>query len=179
MSRTGKKPVALPKGVEVKVDGLKVSVKGPKGSLEKTFTPGVEIKVADGAVVVTRLSEIPLHRSLHGMTRSIIQGMVEGVVKGYEKTLEVKGTGYKIKLAGRTLTLNVGYSHPVDITAPQGVDFIVDEKANTIKVSGISKELVGQVAADIRDVKRADPYKLKGLKYTTEKIVQKVGKRAK
>ena len=179
MSRTGKKPIALPKGVEVKASGLTVTVKGPKGTLEKTFTPGVAIAVENGHVAVTRLSETPLARSLHGMTRSIINGMIEGVTKGFEKSLEVKGTGYKIKLAGRKLTLNVGYSHPVDIEAPQGIDLAVDEKAMTIKVSGIDKALVGQVAADIRDVKRADPYKLKGVKYTDERIIQKVGKRAK
>jgi len=179
MSRTGKKPIPLPKGVDVKIDGLAIDVKGPKGTLRKEFVYGVKIGMEEGAVVVTRESEIPLHRSLHGMTRSIINGMVEGVTKGYERALEVRGTGYKVKLAGRTLTLLTGYSHPVVIEAPEGITFTVDEKAMIIKGTGISKELVGRIAAEIRDVKRADPYKGKGVRYVGEKVIVKVGKRAK
>lgn len=179
MSRTGKKPIPIPKGVDVKIDGLRVEVKGPKGTLAREFIPGVQIVKEEDTVVVTRDSDSKPHRSLHGLTRSLIANMVEGVDKGYMRELEIHGVGYRVKLAGNALDLVVGHSHPVKIEPPEGIEFEVDEKKNTFKVKGISKELVGRIAAEIRRKRVVDPYKGKGIRFAGEKVVLKVGKRAK
>ena len=178
MSRIGRLPVVIPAGVEVKVaDGNVVSVKGPKGSLERALPTEMTIKIEDGHVVVTRPNDLKRMKSLHGLTRSLIHNMVVGVSEGYTKTLEVNGVGYRAAKQGNKLTLNLGYSHPVEMEDPEGVSSSVD--GNKIIVSGISKEKVGQYAAEIRDKRRPEPYKGKGIKYSDEVIRRKVGKTGK
>ena len=178
MSRIGRLPVAIPEGVTVTVaEGNKVTVKGPKGTLERVLPAEMEIKVEDGHVVVTRPNDLKKMKSLHGLTRTLIHNMVEGVEKGYEKVLEVNGVGYRAAKSGKTLTLNLGYSHPVEMTDPEGLEAVVD--GNKITVKGIDKEKVGQYAAEIRDKRRPEPYKGKGIKYETEVIRRKVGKTGK
>jgi len=181
MSRIGKKPIEVPKGVEVKINGHHVSVKGPLGALQNDFHTDVDIAMEDNHIVVKRHTEDPFHRSLHGLTRALIANMVTGVTKGFEKKLDVIGTGYKVALAGNKLTLNISYTHPVEFVAPAGVKFAVEAvgKDNRITVSGIDRHLIGQVASDIRDAQRAEPYKGKGIKYTNETIMRKAGKRGK
>ena len=178
MSRIGRLPVVIPAGVEVKVaDGNVVSVKGPKGSLERALPAEMTIKIEDGHVVVTRPNDLKRMKSLHGLTRSLIHNMVVGVSEGYTKTLEVNGVGYRAAKQGNKLTLNLGYSHPVEMEDPEGISSSVD--GNKIIVSGISKEKVGQYAAEIRDKRRPEPYKGKGIKYADETIRRKVGKTGK
>ena len=178
MSRIGRLPVVIPAGVEVKVaDGNVVSVKGPKGSLERALPAEMTIKIEDGHVVVTRPNDLKRMKSLHGLTRSLIHNMVVGVSEGYTKTLEVNGVGYRAAKQGNKLTLNLGYSHPVEMEDPEGISSSVD--GNKIIVSGISKEKVGQYAAEIRDKRRPEPYKGKGIKYSDEVIRRKVGKTGK
>ena len=178
MSRIGRLPVAVPAGVEVKVaENNLVTVKGPKGTLERVLPVEMSIKVEDGHVVVTRPSDLKKMKSLHGLTRTLIQNMVIGVSQGYEKTLEVNGVGYRAAKQGKKLVLNLGYSHPVEMEDPAGLESKVD--GNKIIVSGIDKEKVGQYAAEIRDKRRPEPYKGKGIKYADEVIRRKVGKTGK
>ena len=179
MSRIGRMPIAIPAGVTVEIaENNKVTVKGPKGTLERVLPAEMEIKVEDGHVVVTRPNDLKKMKSLHGLTRTLIHNMVEGVEKGYEKVLEVNGVGYRAAKSGKTLTLNLGYSHPVEMTDPEGIEAVV-EVQNKIIVKGIDKEKVGQYAAEIRDKRRPEPYKGKGIKYADEVIRRKVGKTGK
>ena len=178
MSRIGRLPVAVPAGVEVKVaENNVVTVKGPKGTLERALPGEMSIKVEDGHVVVTRPNDLKKMKSLHGLTRTLIQNMVIGVSQGYEKTLEVNGVGYRAAKQGKKLVLNLGYSHPVEMEDPEGLESKVD--GNKIIVSGIDKEKVGQYAAEIRDKRKPEPYKGKGIKYADEVIRRKVGKTGK
>jgi large subunit ribosomal protein L6 len=178
MSRIGKQPIAVPSGVEVQVDGSRVSVKGPRGQLERTFHPDMEIKLEDGVLSVERPSDEREHRSLHGLTRSLIANMVEGVTGGFEKRLEIVGVGYRAALKGSDLELALGFSHPVSVPAPDGIEFEVPAP-NRIVIRGIDKELVGGVAADIRKIRKPEPYKGKGVRYEGEYVRKKAGKAAK
>ena len=179
MSRIGRLPVEIPAGVQVELSGLNVRVKGPKGELQKAFSPLVGIRMENSQVVISRASENPAHRALHGTTRALIANMVQGVSQGFEVLLEVEGVGYRAEMDGRTLALHVGYSHPVRMEPPAGVSFEVDQKTRQIKISGFDKELVGQVAANIRDVRPPEPYHGKGVRYLGERIRRKAGKAGK
>ena len=179
MSRIGRLPVAIPAGVTVEVaENNVVTVKGPKGTLVRELAPEMEIKVEGAEVVVTRPNDLKRMKSLHGLTRTLINNMVVGVSTGYQKVLEVNGVGYKAAKAGNKLTLNLGYSHPVEMIDPEGIESVV-EGQNKIIVKGIDKEKVGQYAAEIRDKRRPEPYKGKGIKYADEVIRRKVGKTGK
>lgn len=178
MSRIGRRPIEIPEGVEVQVEGSRVSVRGPKGSLERTFHPDMRIVVEDGVVRVERPTDEGFHRALHGLTRTLIANMVEGVTKGFEVRLEVVGVGYRAALRGPDLELSVGYSHPVVYPAPPGIEFEVPAP-NRIVVRGIDKQQVGQVAAEIRRIRRPEPYKGKGIRYEGEQVRKKAGKAAK
>ena len=178
MSRIGRMPVAIPAGVTVEIaEGNKVTVKGPKGTLERELPKEMDIKLEDGHVVVSRPNDLKKMKSLHGLTRTLIHNMVVGVSEGYTKTLEVNGVGYRAAKAGKKLTLTLGYSHPVEMEDPEGIETKVD--GNKIIVSGISKEKVGQYAAVIREKRKPEPYKGKGIKYDYEVIRRKVGKTGK
>ncbi len=178
MSRIGRMPIAIPAGVTVDVaENNKVTVKGPKGTLERVLPAEMEIKVEGAEIVVSRPNDLKKMKSLHGLTRTLINNMVVGVTDGYEKKLEVNGVGYKVAKAGKKLTLSLGYSHPVEMTDPEGIETVVD--GNVIVVKGIDKEKVGQFAAEIRDKRRPEPYKGKGIKYADEVIRRKVGKTGK
>ena len=178
MSRIGRLPVAIPAGVTVEIkENNHVTVKGPKGTLERILPAEMEIKQEDGHVVVTRPNDLKKMKSLHGLTRTLIQNMVVGVSEGYTKTLEVNGVGYRAAKQGNKLVLSLGYSHPVEMVDPEGISSAVD--GNKIVVSGIDKEKVGQYAAEIRDKRRPEPYKGKGIKYADEVIRRKVGKTGK
>ena len=178
MSRIGRMPVAIPAGVTVEIaEGNVVTVKGPKGTLVRELPHEMEIKIEDGHVIVSRPNDLKRMKSLHGLTRTLIHNMTIGVREGYTKTLEVNGVGYRAAKAGKKLTLNLGYSHPVEMEDPEGIETKVD--GNKIVVSGISKEKVGQYAAEIRDKRRPEPYKGKGIKYADEVIRRKVGKTGK
>ena len=178
MSRIGRLPVAIPAGVTVEIkENNHVTVKGPKGTLERVLPAEMEIKQEDGHVVVTRPNDLKKMKSLHGLTRTLIQNMVVGVSEGYTKTLEVNGVGYRAAKQGNKLVLSLGYSHPVEMVDPEGISSAVD--GNKIVVSGIDKERVGQYAAEIRDKRRPEPYKGKGIKYADEVIRRKVGKTGK
>ena len=179
MSRIGRMPIAIPAGVTVEVaENNKVTVKGPKGTLERVLPAEMDIKVEGEQVVVTRPNDLKKMKSFHGLTRTLINNMVVGVTEGYEKKLEVNGVGYRASKSGKTLTLNLGYSHPVEMTDPEGIETVVDGQ-NLIIVKGIDKEKVGQFAAEIRDKRRPEPYKGKGIKYADETIRRKVGKTGK
>jgi large subunit ribosomal protein L6 len=175
MSRIGKSPVPIVSGVEVKVDGQDVTVKGPKGTLERTFHERVTISVEDGEARVERNDEDRKTRALHGLSRALLANMVEGVSEGFRKELSIVGVGYRASLKGKNIELLVGYSHPVDIIAPEGIILEVPDQTRII-VSGIDKELVGQVAADIRKVRPPEPYKGKGIRYVDEYVRRKAGK---
>ena len=178
MSRIGKMPVAIPAGVTVDIaEGNKITVKGPKGTLERVLVPEMDVKIENGEVVVTRPNDPKRNKSLHGLTRTLIRNMVVGVTEGYEKKLEVNGVGYKAVKEGKKLTLSLGYSHPIEMVDPEGIETKVD--GNTIIVSGINKEAVGQYAAEIREKRKPEPYKGKGIKYADEVIRRKVGKAGK
>ena len=178
MSRIGRQPVVIPAGVTVEVaEGNKVTVKGAKGTLERVLPAEMTIKVEDGHVVVTRPNDLKKMKSLHGLTRTLIHNMVLGVSEGYQKTLEENGVGYKAAKQGKKLVLSLGYSHPVDMEDPDGIETVVD--GNKIIVKGISKEKVGQYAAEIREKRAPEPYKGKGIKYADEVIRRKVGKTGK
>lgn len=175
MSRIGKLPIAIPNGVEVKIDGNMVSVKGTKGTLTKEFHPDMTIVVEDNQVIVTRPSDEPLHRSLHGLTRTLLANMVQGVTTGFSKGLELVGVGYRAAKQGSKLVLTVGYSHPVEFEPQQGLEVEVPAP-NKVIVKGMDKEMVGALAANIRKVREPEPYKGKGIKYEGEVIRRKVGK---
>ncbi len=177
MSRIGRLPVSVPDGVEVTIDGVDVMVKGPKGELSQRMPEGVTITLDDGVVTVTRQGESRTERSRHGLVRSLVANMVEGVTNGYSKELELVGVGYRAAPKGSDLELQVGYSHPVVVAAPDGISFTVPQPTRVI-VTGIDKALVGQVAADIRKVRPPEPYKGKGIKYEGEHIRRKAGKAA-
>lgn len=179
MSRIGKQPVTLPKGVQVDIQGATVKVKGPKGELARTFSEQIGIEIENGQVLVKRPSDVPAIRALHGTTRALIRNMVAGVSEGFSKTLQVEGVGYRAEIKGKQLVMALGYSHPVPVDPPSGITFSVDEKAKTITVSGIDKELVGQVTADIRNWRPPEPYKGKGLRYIGERVRRKAGKAGK
>ncbi len=178
MSRVGRKPVEIPAGVTVTLNGNTVTVKGPKGELTRTFHSDIEVKVEDNNVVVSRPTDEKLHRSLHGTTRAIIANMIEGVSKGFERNLELIGVGYRAQKQGKKLVLNVGYSHPVEIEPEEGLE--IEVPANTkISIKGTDKERVGALAANIRDVRPPEPYKGKGIRYEGEQVRRKEGKTGK
>ena len=179
MSRIGKLPIAIPAGVDVKLEeGNLLTVKGPKGTLTRKLSADMNIAVEDNQIVVTRPNDLKKNKSLHGLTRALIYNMVTGVTEGYSKVLEINGVGYRATKAGNKLTLLLGYSHPVEMIDPEGVESIV-EGTNKITVTGIDKEKVGQYAAEIRFKRPPEPYKGKGIKYSTEHIRRKVGKAGK
>ena len=175
MSRIGKLPVALPSGVSASVSGRNLTIKGPKGELHRTFHPDMALTVESGEVRVGRPSDEAKHKALHGLSRTLVANMVLGVTKGYEKTLEIQGVGYRAETKPFGLTLIVGLSHTVDFKAPAGIT-LKAEQPTMVRVSGCDKELVGQVAANIRDVRPPEPYKGKGIRYTGEKVRRKAGK---
>ena len=177
MSRIGKLPVAIPAGVEIKLEDGNV-IKGPKGTLTRKLADDMNIAIEEGQVVVTRPNDLKRSKSLHGLTRTLINNMVIGVTQGYEKTLEINGVGYRAAKSGKKLTLSLGYSHPVEMTDPEGIETVVDGTAKII-VKGIDKEKVGQFAAEIRTKRPPEPYKGKGIKYSDEYIRRKVGKTGK
>ena len=176
MSRIGKMPVAIPKGVEVKADGGKVRVKGPKGELTSAIPAGLTVSVADNQVKIARGSDEPQARAIHGLLRSLVANNVEGVTKGFTRELEISGVGYKAEVKGKSVVFSLGYSHPVDFPIPEGIAVAIDAKAGKITVTGADKQRVGQTAAEIRGLRVPDPYKAKGIKYADEVIKRKVGK---
>ena len=178
MSRIGNKPITVPAGVEVKIDGNHISVKGPKGTLERTVEPEISMKLEGDVLTVSRDSDAKKSRELHGLTRSLINNMILGVQNEFTKELQINGVGYRVQKQGNNLNLSLGYSHPVIYEAPQGITFDVPN-ANTIIVKGIDKELVGQIAAEIRTKRPPEVYRGKGIKYAEEVIRRKVGKTGK
>ena len=178
MSRIGKLPITLPNGVDVKVDGQSVSVKGPKGELRRTFHPLVTVGQADSTLSVTRANESQQAKAIHGLSRSLLANMVTGVAVGYVRDLEISGTGYRATLAGKKLQLALGFSHPIEIDPPAGISFAL-ETPQKVRVAGADKEVVGEVAAKIRALRIPDPYKAKGVKYAGEHIRRKAGKAGK
>jgi len=177
MSRIGKKPIPVPSGVEVDVRPGTVTVKGPKGSLSERVSPDMRVSVEDGTLTVERPTDRGEHRALHGLTRSLVANMVTGVTNGFEKRLEIQGVGYRAALRGPDLELQLGFSHPVNVKAPEGITFEVPQPTQ-ILVRGISKQQVGEIAAQIRKWRPPEPYKGKGIRYADEHVTRKVGKRA-
>jgi large subunit ribosomal protein L6 len=175
MSRIGKKPVAVPKGVTVTLSGNSVSVKGPKGELARTFHPEMSLAMEGDNVTVSRPSDETRHKALHGLSRTLLANMVEGVTKGYNKTLEIQGVGYKAETKPFGLQLSLGFSHPVQYKAPAGIKFAV-ENNTVVKIEGADKEMVGQVAAELRNMRPPEPYKGKGIRYQGEQVRRKAGK---
>jgi large subunit ribosomal protein L6 len=175
MSRIGRKPVVLPKGVTLQVQDNTVAVKGPRGELRRTLHPEMQLALADNQFTVTRPSEEKRHKALHGLTRTLVQNMVDGVSTGFTKSLEIQGVGYKAEAKPYGVNLIVGYSHPVKYEAPKGIKITVDNNT-TVKVEGADKELVGQVAAELRSVRPPEPYKGKGIRYVGEQVRRKAGK---
>ncbi|MCX8007261.1 MAG: 50S ribosomal protein L6 [Coriobacteriia bacterium] len=178
MSRIGKQPIPVPSGVEVSINGNEVTVKGPKGTLTQTFDPDMIIELVDGAIVVRRPSDDRRHRSLHGLTRTLIANMVTGVSEGFQKELEIVGVGYRAALKGADLDLSLGFSHPVIVAPEEGITFEVPAPTKIV-VKGIDKQRVGQVAAEIRKIRPPEPYKGKGVRYAGEHVRRKLGKAAK
>ena len=178
MSRIGKKPIAIPAGVEVKLNGTEMTVKGPKGELKNTLRPEMEIVIENSEIIVKRPNDNQTNRSLHGLTRTLIANMVEGVTEGFKKELDVNGVGYRVQKQGKNLVMNLGYSHQVIMEEPDGITIDVPAP-NKIIVSGSDKQAVGQLAAQIREKRPPEPYKGKGIKYTGEYIRRKEGKSAK
>ena len=177
MSRIGKKPIPVPASVSVKIDPEEVHVTGPRGALSERVPRDISIEEEDGQLLVKRPTDRGEHRALHGLTRSLVANMVEGVTEGFTKTLEIQGVGYRAQLKGKNLELALGYSHPVSIAAPEGIEFEVPQPTRVI-VKGISKQLVGEIAANIRKQRPPEPYKGKGIRYEGEYVARKVGKRA-
>ena len=178
MSRIGRKPIDIPSGVEVTIEGSTVTVKGPKGALSQTVSPEMLLALDDGALTVSRPSDERLHRSLHGLTRTLIANMVAGVTEGYEKRLEIVGVGYRAALKGSDLELALGFSHPVHVLAPKGIEFEVPAPTR-ITIRGNDKQQVGEIAANIRKIRKPEPYKGKGIRYAGENVRRKVGKTGK
>ena len=178
MSRIGKQPITVPDGVDIKIDGNKITVKGPKGTLEREFDENINVTLENKVITVTRVNDEPKNRSLHGLTRTLINNMVQGTVKEFERKLEINGIGYRAQKQGTKLVLILGYSHPVEMEAPSGITFEVPSQ-NEIIVKGIDKELVGQIAAEIRTKRPPEVYKGKGIKYVEEVIRRKEGKAGK
>ena len=178
MSRVGKMPIPVPQGVEVRIDRNHVSVKGPKGELSRDLNPEMRIEQTDGQVIVYRPSDQPRHRAMHGLTRTLVANMVTGVTAGFSKTLELQGVGYRAQMQGHDLVLAVGYSHPVRVPPPPGIDFEV-EGTSKIIVKGVNREHVGQAAADVRKIRPPEPYKGKGIRYAGEYVRRKAGKAGK
>jgi large subunit ribosomal protein L6 len=178
MSRIGKQPIAIPEGVQVSVEGSRVEVKGPRGSLAQTLHPDMLIVVEDGIIRVQRPSEERLHRSLHGLTRTLVANMVEGVTRGYEKRLEIIGVGYRAAMKETGLELSLGFSHTISFPAPDGIEFEVPAPTRIV-IRGTDKQLVGEVAAQIRKLRKPEPYKGKGIRYEGEFVRKKAGKAAK
>ncbi len=178
MSRIGKKSISLPANVEIRLEGSTVRVKGPKGELSLVVNPDyASVKVEEGSIFVSRKGESKNALAHHGLYRNLLNNLVEGVTNGFAKTLEIKGVGYRAALKGRTLELALGYSHPVSYALPEGVEIKFEEKSqNNFTISGMDKQLVGQVAAEIRSFRKPEPYKGKGIKYSTERIARKAGK---
>jgi large subunit ribosomal protein L6 len=177
MSRIGRKPISVPAGVEVDVTATQVTVKGPKGTLSERINPDIKVAVDDGTLTVTRPSDRGDHRALHGLTRSLVANMVTGVTDGFEKRLEIQGVGYRAQLRGSDLEMQLGFSHSVSVKAPEGITFEVPQPTQIV-VRGISKQAVGEVAAQIRKWRPPEPYKGKGIRYVDEYVQRKVGKRA-
>lgn len=171
-------PIAVPKGVDVRIDGTTVTVKGPRGELARDIRPEIKIEQADGQLLVTRPTDQPRHRAMHGLTRTLVDNMVRGVTEGFAKTLEMQGVGYRAQMQGKDLHLAIGFSHPVNIPPPAGIEFEV-EGTTRIIVKGSSKEQVGQVAADVRKIRPPEPYKGKGIRYLGEYVRRKAGKAGK
>jgi large subunit ribosomal protein L6 len=178
MSRIGRLPIAIPSSVDVTIEGRQLTVKGPKGTLSRTLHPDMAVAQEDGTIVVSRPTEQKNHKQLHGLTRTLVNNMVVGVTDGYRKGLEITGVGYRAALNGNKLTLNLGYSHPVEIDPPEGISFEL-ENPTRLSVVGIDKELVGQVAAQVRATRKPEPYKGKGVRYAGEYVRRKAGKAGK
>lgn len=178
MSRIGKLPIKVPAGVDCKLEGSQLKVKGPKGELIRHVPDGVKVEIQPGVVSVNRLSDQRSHRALHGLIRTLVNNMVVGVTEGYAKKLSIVGVGFKVESKGKDLTMQLGFSHPVFFKAPDGIQFEVDSKNNFVTVKGIDKEKVGQTTANIRKIKPPEPYKGKGIMYVGEKIIRKAGKAA-
>jgi len=179
VSRIGRLPIAVPAGVQVELNGTFAKVKGPKGEMQRTFSPLIDIAQENGQVVISRRSDLPAERALHGTTRAVLNNMIKGVSSGFERILEWDGVGYRAELSGVNLVLYMGYSHPITMEPPQNISYAVDAKARHIKVMGFDKEQVGQVAADIRKVRPVEPYLGKGMHYLGEKVRRKAGKSGK
>ena len=179
MSRIGKKPIPIPDKVQVTIDGSAVSVKGPKGALSLTFPGEMAVKQEDGQVIVERPSDERQHRALHGMTRALIANMVTGVSTGFERTLVIEGVGYRAEMDGKNLVMYLGYSHNIPIEPPPDVEFAVEERGRIVRIRGIDKQVVGQLAANIRELRPPEPYKGKGVRYADEHIRRKAGKAGK
>jgi len=176
MSRIGKQPIPLPDKVEVKIQGSRVTVKGPKGELSRAFNPDMKITQESGVVSVQRPTDHRLHRAMHGLTRALLANMVTGVSEGYSKTLEIVGTGYRAEMQGTKLVLFLGYSHPIEFDPPENIEFEVPRGGRTVTVRGIDKEQVGEIAARIRRQRPPEPYKGKGVRYEGERVRRKAGK---
>ncbi|MBA3062402.1 MAG: 50S ribosomal protein L6 [Atribacteria sp.] len=175
MSRIGKMPITIPKGVKVELNNNKIKVSGERGALEINIHPDIQVKVEENKIYVSRPSDDRFHRSLHGLSRSLINNMIEGVFSGFEKTLEIQGVGYRAALDGGKMVIQIGYSHPINVDPPKGIEFEV-EKQKIIKVKGIDKQLVGETAAKIRLLRKPEPYKGKGIRYVDEVVRRKIGK---
>ncbi len=175
MSRIGKMPITIPKGVKVELNNNNIKISGEKGALERNIHPDIQVKIEEDKIYVFRPSENKFHRSLHGLSRALINNMVKGVSSGFEKILEIQGVGYRAVLEGEKMVLQIGYSHPVEVDTPKGIEFEV-EKQKIIKVKGIDKQLVGETAAKIRSLRKPEPYKGKGIRYINETVRRKVGK---
>ena len=178
MSRIGRLHITVPSGVDVTIDGRNLTVKGPKGTLSRALHPDMTVSREDGTLVVTRPTEQKTHKQLHGLTRTLVNNMVVGVTDGYRKGIEITGVGYRAQLSGRKLTLNLGYSHPIEIEPPEGISFEV-ETPTRLAVVGIDKELVGEIAAKVRSTRKPEPYKGKGVRYAGEYVRRKAGKAGK
>jgi len=179
VSRIGRMPVVIPSGVQVDVNGSNVRVKGPKGEMKRTFSQLIGVAMENGQLVITRNSDNPAERALHGTTRAVLANMIHGVSAGFERVLEIEGVGYRAEMKGKTLILYMGYSHPVEMEPPAGITFDVDQKVRQVFVRGFDREQVGQVAANVRNVRPPEPYHGKGLHYLGEKIRRKAGKSGK
>lgn len=177
MSRIGKQPIEVPQGITVELKDGVITVKGPKGELKRKIHPNITVEISENTINVTRVDDQKENKALHGLFRSLISNMVEGVSKGFEKKLEIVGVGYRAQASGSKITLSLGYSHPIEYKAPEGIMFEIDaEKKNIITVTGIDKEIVGQVAAKVRSYRKPEPYKGKGIRYIDEYVARKAGK---